>query len=330
MGWKTVTWVALLLCSFISMNEPEAETITVFSSDTIHFDEGNPNRYASAGASFEDNGRVIIRTLRLPALDSNTRIVAHLVINPIPKDELEVHDRWDRAGDVRITMVGKPDLEMIKFITAYGGRTEYRVDATHLSPILQGETSIKAFIDTWVSPAWTIDLELEYSRDSLQRHARWVEPVLFEPSYTREIPGDSGILVTVNVPEGQRRVLLHYYVSGHCTDGIDADEFVKKDNVISVDGVVVYRYQPWRDDCRQFREINPYTRRWSDGYWSSDYSRSGWCPGDDVKPLELDLTDHLTPGSHTIRFVIENVRPKDEKGNQGYWRVSAVVLGVDD
>ncbi len=307
-----------------------SDPITVFHRDGIHFSTSESGKYVTGDTRAEDNGRVIARTLTLPAPDSSTRIIAHLVINPIPKDEIEVHDRWDRAGDVRVSIPGKPDLELIKFITAYGGRTEYDVDVTHLSPVLQGETTIKAFIDTWVSPAWTVDLELVYSADSLERRSSWVTPVLFEQSYTREAPGDTGFLVQVDVPSGQKRVILHYYVSGHCTDGMDADEFVKKDNVISVDGVVVYRYQPWRDDCRRFREINPYTRRWSDGYWSSDYSRSGWCPGDFVRPLALDLTDHLTPGQHTIRFAIENVRPKNEKGDHGYWRVSAAIMGVDD
>lgn len=307
-----------------------ADPVPIFRGHGIHYNDSVPGKYVTANTRAEDNGRVIARTLTLPPSDSTTRIVAHLVIYPIPKDEIEVHDRWDRAGDIRVSLPAKPDLELIKFITAYGGRTEYNVDITHLSPVLQGETTIKAFIDTWVSPAWTVDLELLYSTDSLERVSRWVSPVMFEQSYTREAQGDTGILVNVDVPSGQKRVILHYYVSGHCTDGTDADEFVKKDNVISVDGVVVYRYQPWRDDCRNFREINPYTRRWSDGYWSSDYSRSGWCPGDFVKPLELDLTDHLTPGAHTIRFAIENVRPRNDKGDHGYWRVSAVIMGVDD
>ncbi len=323
----------ILLSLFVCLAawiDATAETITVFKSDAIHFKPDSAAIITSAGIRVEDNGRVIVRTIILPKSDSTTRITAHLVINPIPKDDIEVYDRWDRAGDVRISLPGKPDLELIKFITAYGGRTEYRVDASHLSPVLQGETAIKAFIDTWVSPAWTVDLDLVYSTDTPERVSRWVAPVMFEQSYTREVHGDTGILVSVDVPSGQKRVILHYYVSGHCTDGMDADEFVKKDNVISVDGVVVYRYQPWRDDCRRFREINPYTRRWSDGYWSSDYSRSGWCPGDYVKPLELDLTDHLTPGTHTIRFVIENVRQKNEKGDHGYWRVSAAIMGVTD
>ena len=320
--------LALLVIPIVA--DAKAETIMVFSSDTISFDTEHPDRYKSATSTPEDNGRVIVRKLVLPSADSTTQIMAHLIIAPIPKDEIEVYDRWDRAGDVRLAIPGKPELELIKFITAYGGRTEYSVDVTHLSPVLQGGVTLVAFIDTWVAPAWVMTFELEYSRDSLEQISKWVAPVMFEQSYTRDAQGDTGILVNVDIPVGQKRVILHYLVSGHCTDGTDADEFVKKDNVISVDGVVVFRYQPWRDDCRQFREINPYTRRWSDGYWSSDYSRSGWCPGDIVKPLELDLTDHLTPGSHTIRFVIENVRPKNEKGDHGYWRVSGAVVGVND
>jgi hypothetical protein len=122
-------------------------------------------------------------------------------------------------------------------------------------------------------------------------------------------------------------VMLYYLVSGHCTDGRDADEFQSKDNVFRVDGQVVYRYRPWRDDCRTFRDRNPYCRRWSDGSWSSDYARSGWCPGDQVTPLTLDLSDHFKAGAHRVRFHIERIRPKDEEGQYGYWRVSALLVG---
>jgi hypothetical protein len=102
---------------------------------------------------------------------------------------------------------------------------------------------------------------------------------------------------------------------------------VSKDNVISVNRVVVERFRPWRNDCGRFRARNPYTRRWSDGWWSSDYSRSGWCPGDVVAPLRVDLTDHLTPGPHTIGFNVEGVRPRDEDDHYGYWRLSAYAVG---
>ena len=80
-------------------------------------------------------------------------------------------------------------------------------------------------------------------------------------------------------------------------------------------------------DCKQFRSINPYTRRWSSGDWSSDFERTNWCPGDKVDPIPIDLSNYLFPGEHDVKLVIENVRPKDEEGYLGYWRVSAYLLG---
>jgi hypothetical protein len=305
--------------------------VTVFDDEMIHFHPDDSAHVGRDSVQATDNGRLIERRLDLPVQDSPVRIEAHLTINPIPKDELVVHDKWDRAGSVRLAVEGSPDIEVVKFITAYGGRSEWVVDVSHLAPLLRGSVTLRAFIDTWVSPAWKVDLLLRYYADSARPSVHWVLPVMFKNSFDRETYDDSGVTVAVKVPDdGQQRVKLHYYASGHCTDGRGADEFVRKDHVIAVDGVVVYRYQPWRDDCRRFRELNPYTRRWSDGWWSSDYSRSGWCPGDVVPPLVLDLTDHLTSGTHTVRFVIENIRPKDENDHFGYWRVSAQLLGLSD
>ena len=91
-----------------------------------------------------------------------SRITAHLTIRPIPKNDLEVHDKWDRAGNIRLVLEDKSEIELIKFVTAYGGATEHKVDVTHLSSVLRGGCTFRAFIDTWVSPGWTIDLEFNY------------------------------------------------------------------------------------------------------------------------------------------------------------------------
>lgn len=302
-------------------------TITVFKENIINFTPEDSTKYDADSIVCRDRGRVITRTVDLPDVAAPVRITAHVVLAPIPKDELEVYDRWDRAGNIRLEIPGRPDVELVKFVTAYGGRTEYEVDLSYLAPLLYGRRLFKGFVDTWVSPGWTMDFTLDFAPDSEIINPIWTSPLIYQESFTRDSVGDKGVEVAVDIPAGLRRILLQYYVSGHCTDGTDADEFVQKDNVIYVDTDVVYRYRLWRDDCRQFRPINPYCRRWSDGSWSCDYSRSGWCPGDIVKPLDLDLTDHLTPGKHTLRFVIENIRPRDDQGNFGYWRVSSRLIG---
>ncbi len=304
------------------------EVVTIFEQAMVHFNPDTVSKYSTPTLGHTDNGRIATTTVPLPDQPPRGRIFAHVTLHPVPKTDREVYDRWDRAGSLRLMADGLPDLEIVRFMTSYGGRTDHVVDVSDLAPLLRGRRQLGAFVDTWVSPAWRIDLALSYQPDTLYAPPVWAEPVFFTDSFNAD-DHPSGAEVTVTVPPGLARVVLRYLSTGHCTDGRGADEFEAKANVIAVDGVVVHRYHPWRDDCRQFRDRNPYCARWTDGNWSSDYSRSGWCPGDTVEPRELDLSDHLTAGEHTLRFVIDDMRPRDEAGHHGYWRVSAALVGWD-
>lgn len=307
---------------------PAPVTASVFTDVPLEFrpDSAAAPAALPAGIAIEDRSRGVRRTLELPSIGGPCRITALVSVRPVAKSDREVHDRYDRAGSIRLVADGVPDLEVVRFITPYGGPGDYEVDVTALAPLLRGRRTIRAQIDTWTSPAWRLGLSFRYTRVRDYDDPTWAAPAYFTANFNRqEMPdGDS---VRVTIPPGLKRVVLQYLSTGHCTDGVDEDEFVSKANVLSIDGMVVARLHPWRDDCRRFRDRNPYCARWTDGSWSSDYSRSGWCPGVEVLPTELDLTDHLTPGTHTLRFVIENMRPRDAKGNYGYWRVAAYLVG---
>jgi hypothetical protein len=313
----------------------QVQRVSILHEVDIQFSPGNPGELASVmdGEVFE-NGRVVRRNVVLPEYDEPVTIKAQVAVYPVAKDERNVYDKWDRAGDVRLVVPDGPPIEMVKFVTSYGGFTEFEVDVSHLAPLLRDECVFEAFVDTWVSPAWQVDFELLFTPADTSEYSSpieqsvWVEPVMFVQSYNAQDIHPEGIEVDVDLPPGADRVLLYYYVSGHCTDGRGGDEFVTKDNVIRVNDVVVYRFRPWRDDCRDFRAVNPYTARWSDGWWSSDFSRSGWCPGDVVEPLIIDLSDHLVQGRHRIGYAVEDVRPIDSAGHFGYWRVSSYVVGM--
>lgn len=71
----------------------------------------------------------------------------------------------------------------------------------------------------------------------------------------------------------------------------------------------------------------PDCARWTNGWWSYHFSRSGWCPGDIVLPHQIDATDVLQKGKQKLLIKIENMRPKDENNNFGVWKVSAYVVG---
>lgn len=318
---RKVLIVALLL---VLPTISGALEVPVFDQAVIHFTPDDSSRYDSRRVIGLDNGRVARTRISLPGRLWQGKIYGRLLIEPSPMDSDKVWDKWDRAGNIRLAQVDKPDLELIKFVTAYGGPTEYRVELSHLAPQLRGTVDLRAFIDTWSSPGWRVSLTLEYTNEHNPLLVDWIVPLIYEESITAKF---DPIVKHVDIPDSTYRIELHYLVSGHCTDGTDEDEFESKFNVVKVDGREVLRYKPWRNDCTDFRDINPFTRHWPDGTWSSDYSRSGWCPGDWVRPLVTDLRKDLTPGPHEMQFSIEDVRPRDENDHYGYWRVSAYLVG---
>jgi len=307
--------------------DERTRTLEVFRDNTIHFDEADSLKFETIQVSALDKGRVIYTYREFADPMRDVRITARVETRPIPKNVMEVHDRWDRAGNVRLSTEHGPDVEIVKFITAYGGVTTHEVDISHLAPFFTGPCVFKGFVDTWSSPGWEMDFELSVTPDMNQDNPTWGQPLFYEESLTRESLGENGVTATVSIPPDLQRIELHYLVSGHCTDGRGADEFEAKDNVLFVDGRELLRLRPWRDDCLRFRTINPYCRRWSDGSWSSDFSRSGWCPGDTVAPAVFDVTTDFPSGDHEVGLLIEDVRPKNDEGHYGYWRVSAYLLG---
>ncbi|MCB2211706.1 hypothetical protein KQI52_06290 [bacterium] len=321
--------IAILLAAttFVFAEESaEPVMVPVFDHQVLHFNPDSTDLYVDAPVVALDNGREAMRPVTLSEYNKSTRILAHLTLDPIPKDMLTVHDRWDRAGNVRLTNLDGPDVEIARFMTSYGGHTEHTLDVTHLAPLLQGQRDLVAFVDTWVSPGWQVTFDLEFLPDTSAYAPDWALPVYYTTGMNAQDDPD-GVDIAVTIPPGLARVALVYISTGHCTDGRDEDEFYAKPNVISVDGMVVERLHPWREDCRDYRDRNPYTAKWTDGTWSSDYSRSGWCPGVEVEPTVIDLTGNLTAGEHTLHIEVENMRPIDEEDHFGYWRISAHLVG---
>ncbi len=328
---STALMMAFFLVGVIGCGEavkaPAPHTTSLYNDVTIHFTPDDSTAFDSPFASARDNGRVMSTFHEFPAAGGPERVTLNLTVSPIRKDIRNMHDRWDRAGWVRLIKPGMAPVELCRFMTAYGGQITHEVDITRAAPLLTGHCEFEVFIDTWVSPAWTVDANLVFTPDEtgVVNPPQWSLGALFpDGGLTAEKPEATA---TVIVPERTRWVELAAITTGHCTDGTDGDEFITKDNVILVDGQEVYRWRPWRDDCGEFRAVNPYCAKWADGSWSSDYARSGWCPGDVAEPEFIDLSAVLTPGEHTITWRVENIRPKNDEDHHGYWRISSTVSG---
>lgn len=267
----------------------------------------------------------------------------------------------------------KPTVELLRFMTPFGvghyssntdslssrrrpvyipkweDHVEWQQDVTDLYSLLEDEAYVGVFIDTWTGEGYTASVQIDFKEspttcDKLVR--RHVEPLVNTVYYIGQSYPDifsrKPLSTTFNLPKNARNVRLKYIVTGH--GGHDGgDEFVPKENILSVDGKEIFRFTPWRDDCASFRRFNPATGVWlekrtaayisENGYAekeveepvaSSDFSRSNWCPGSDVVPEEVAL-GNITAGQHTFTVDIPKAQPIDgDKMN--HWLVSAYLV----
>ncbi|BBO34771.1 peptide-N-glycosidase F-related protein [Lacipirellula parvula] len=292
-------------------------TIDVFKNAGIQFG-GNASWNAQPGVSILDNGRIIERTITLPELGPFSRVTTNLKLTA-------GSDAWDRAGNIYVATAAG-DVELHKFITAFGGTTTHQQDITALIPTLRnGQLKIRAFVDTWVQAARTLDFSLTITDETANRAPIWGRPLMNDQDWRAgEYPNGRNSVSFIGVPNSVGKVILNYLPSGHASDGNGGDEFTQRTHRILIDGTQVWQGIPWRTDGRNFRSVNPTSGRWGD-VWSSDLDRAGWIPGDDVDPIQIDVTQYLTPGKrHTVEYQIDGIRPGDSSG-YGYWRASSYV-----
>ena len=253
-------------------------------------------------------------------------------------------------GVVR-TATYEPLLELMRFFTSFGvghfndkravegiqweDKSVFKQDVSQFSSILSGEVWIGVFIGNYDKGGHKVTLDLKYHPNRMQASATtgpkpFILP-LFNTLNVMEMGGqnygtmfgDDSLKVEFTVPEGLKSLQLRYITTGHGGWG-NGDEFVPKQNTILVDGKVEYRFTPWREDCATYRVWNPASGNSWNGLTSSDYSRSGWCPGTITNPVTVDLS-HLSPGHHTLKVAIPLGKP--EGSSFSSWNVSGVLVG---
>ena len=242
-----------------------------------------------------------------------------------------------------------PPVELVRFFTSFGAghfndkvqidglkwteENYYKQEVSELRDRLQGDVLIGAFIGNYDKGGHIVSLDLlaypgEYEWETTPCSQHSVP--LFNTCNVMEMSGQNygrlfatdSLEVEFEIPEGAENLRLRYISTGHGGWG-GGDEFNPKENVIFIDGVKTFTHTPWRCDCATFRDQNPVSGNFWNGLSSSDYSRSGWCPGTATNPIYFDLS-HLKPGKHTLRLAIP--QGKDEGGSFSHWMVSGVLL----
>lgn len=226
---------------------------------------------------------------------------------------------------------------------------EWQQDITDRYSALEGEAYVGIFIDTWTEQGYLASLSIDVKESTIacdrltRRHVLpLVNTVYYIGQEYPDIFARQPLTAPFTLPAGAKNVRLSYIVTGHGGHN-GGDEFTPNENILRVDGNEVMHFTPWRDDCASFRRFNPATGVWLEkrtasyisetGYSekeveepvaSSDFSRSNWCPGSDVWPETVSLTD-IKPGRHTLSIDIPKAQPSvgDE---MNHWLVSAYLV----
>lgn len=243
-----------------------------------------------------------------------------------------------------------PLVELMRFFTPFGIRkyndqkvqglkwedsTYYKQDVTPILSNYSGEVWMGVFIGNYDRGGHIASLKLKYYPNEkypleTKVSKTWIQP-LFNTVNVMEMSGQEygtmfdqdSLRVSFTVPKGLKNIKLQYITTGH--GGWDAgDEFNQKTNRIILDGKLIYSFTPWRSDCATYRKFNPASGNDWNGLTSSDYSRSGWCPGTATNPVFVPI-DAIEPGPHMMKIAIP--LGKREGTSFSAWCVSGVLIG---
>lgn len=251
-----------------------------------------------------------------------------------------------KNGDTQYGKVSTDDyvvpVELIRFFTGFGTRKYnhikygdfqwndsviYKQDVSQYASLLSNEAWIGVFIGNYDKGGHIIDLKLKF-HPSGEGKRKNVVP-LFCTLNIMEMAGQcysdffdaDSLFVDFNLDVDAENVYLSYISTGHGGWG-GGDEFNRKPNTILLDDTKVV-YTPWRCDCASNREKNPCSGNSINGLTSSDYSRSGWCPGTITNPVEF-FYEKLSKGKHNITIAI----PQGPREGSSFsaWNVSGCLI----
>ena len=254
-----------------------------------------------------------------------------------------------------------PSIELLRFITPFGvghfsgterldeykpvyipnweDSVHWEADVSHLWEALGDSATLGIYIDTWTSEGYSLDVQLDFNANPatvIPSKPIATIPLVNTSKFGSEQTAYDGfasapLKVSVTMKEPVTEAVFHYTATGHGGHGT-GDEFVRCAHLVTWNGDTCLSFTPWRDDCASFRRFNPTSGVWMERtYWkgdslderiaSSDYSRSGWCPGSDVPPVLVALGD-LDAGTHQLVIDVPTAQSFTES-EMNFWNVAA-------
>lgn len=309
--------------------------IPIFDAEHIYFG-GENHRQADVAVTLPSGGEFDQITLNLALGCPNS-----------------LCDHWDRYGTIGVVRwPGAEDegyVEIARFITAYRLPASWALDLTELAPLLRGDVTFRVFIDTWVGPGsdqgegWLVNASLDYHGGIASPRPLEVIPLWYtsfgsgDPQKPLE---DQLSEATFAAVAGADRYHLRTHITGHgFGNTLNCAEFCPREHAYLLNDKDASVKTIWRDDCQETAVQDQY------GTWK--YPRAGWCPGADVIPWTIDISDQVQAGDNKVRYLTDeyenSCRPDlgvcagctagatcDDGHGQPYYYMSALLIALAD
>ncbi len=228
---------------------------------------------------------------------------------------------WDYLAHLYLLGAADGDerVELGRFITSYHRETRWASDVSPMLAHLRvgGPQKLRwEFAPSWnPQPTWT-RLALRLSKRGKGRVPRDAVPLYFGGAFG-EGYNASFAPIEVPIPADATRVELYAVITGHGAETAQCAEFCNHAHEFTVNGETWTKTHPavgLVTGCMP-ELVNRMVPNQYGTWW---YGRGGWCPGQQVTPWIVDLTEAAPPGTTatvTYRGLLNGAPPPDNAGN---------------
>jgi len=220
-------------------------------------------------------------------------------------------DDYDRIARLYFCdLDGSNCYEIAKWITPFDRQPHSLTDISPFLSILRSneneQKTLKFQESGWPNSLLTIKLRL-YNGVNEHGYAQaiyplWNNTVQFNPDYEENRPAQ-----VFSVPSNATKVEFVSYISGHgwgSAGCFNCCEFCNSRHVFSINGGVYEFNQSFPNASSNTHCMDPETIQTTgvipNQYGTWGYGRAGWCPGRDVKPYIMDITEHIIAGDDNV------------------------------
>ena len=219
-------------------------------------------------------------------------------------------DDYDRIAHLYLCdLDGSNCNEITRWITPFDRQPHSLTDITPFLAMFRangGEQKVLKFQESgWPNSLLTLKIRLYHgpNDNGVQRefYPIWNGTVQFNPDYSNNRPPQ-----VFTVPQNATKVEFVAYLTGHGWGSAGCSnccEFCNSRHIFSVNGGV-YEFSkdhPNASDnnyCMEIESIAQGVIPNQYGTWG--YGRAGWCPGQDVAPYVVDITDYVLTGEENV------------------------------